>query len=216
MKNEMKRRIARSTAAAIVAAAVALAPGVAQADDASSDSTSYTTFGYVPTDTQGQAQEAAVEEQVREVESFNPGETLIPQATPTESRSLQAALDGSYTVVSSWTDNQGKPTVARRGNGTTWGLTKVQTKHNATLSMIQKTTKFPRPGGRTTEGSSIVYKTDAIEWECWLGVCNPKRSMSVKVVIENARLSDGLQKGLITAYCEGVTACPQWVINVTG
>lgn len=57
---------------------------------------------------------------------------------------------------------------------------------------------------------------DAIEWECWIGSCKPKRSMTVKVVIENARMSDGKQKGLITAYCMGVTVCPQWVINVAG
>lgn len=129
----------------------------------------------------------------------------------------RAADDGSYTVVSTWTDNQAKQTIARRGNGTTWGWTKVQMKHAVTLGMVQKTTKFPRPGdGRKIEGNSIVYRTDAIEWECWLGVCNAKRSMTVKVVIENSRMSDGRQKGLITAYCEGTTVCPQWVRNVAG
>ena len=37
--------------------------------------------------------------------------------------------------------------------------------------------------------------------------------MAVKVVIENTRMSDGKQKGLITGYCLGVTVCPQWVIT---
>ncbi|WP_270366096.1 hypothetical protein [Microbacterium algeriense] len=42
------------------------------------------------------------------------------------------------------------------------------------------------------------------------------QKMAVKVVVENTRMSDNKQKGLITAYCMGVTVCPQWVVNVAG
>ncbi|CAH0230354.1 hypothetical protein [Microbacterium foliorum] len=82
--------------------------------------------------------------------------------------------------------------------------------------MVQKTTKFPREGGRVTSGNSITYTTDAIEWSCTIISCTPKRTMAVKVVIENTRLGDNYHKGLITAYCAGVTVCPQWVVNAAG
>lgn len=156
---------------------------------------------------------------------MRPQASLRPHAaTPARCRmprprdsSIRAASNAAYRIVSTWTDNIAKSTVARAGNGTTWGLTKVQNKHHVNLNMIQKTTKFPRPtGGRVTQGSAIIYVTDAIEWECWLGTCKPKRSMAVKVVVENTRMSDNKQKGLITAYCMGVTVCPQWVVNVAG
>jgi len=45
---------------------------------------------------------------------------------------------------------------------------------------------------------------------------NMIQKMAVKVVVENTRMSDNKQKGLITAYCMGVTVCPQWVVNVAG
>ncbi|CAD5140095.1 MULTISPECIES: hypothetical protein [unclassified Microbacterium] len=201
-----------------------VAPAAAKAPD-ESERTTITTFGFVPTDSAGTAAQTDVEAQIAEVESLEASDT--PLAAPYDSskmpsgsakdRAAMAAGDTAYRIVSTWTDNIAKPIVARAGNGTTWGLTKVQNKHHVNLNMIKKTTKFPRPtGGRVTQGTSIIYLTDAIEWECWIGSCKPKRSMTVKVVIENARMSDGKQKGLITAYCMGVTVCPQWVINVAG
>lgn len=205
---------------------VALAgPAAASASENSDDATTFTTFGYIPTDGQGVASSTAVERQTARVEVFDtttaqslsadPDNEPIPLGDPDEFAAA-AAADPAYRVVSTWTDKLGKTTVARAGNGTTWGLTKVKNKHNVTLGMVQKTTKFPREGGRVTSGNSITYMTDAIEWSCTIISCTPKRTMAVKVVIENTRLGDNYHKGLITAYCAGVTVCPQWVVNAAG
>lgn len=199
----------------------ALVPSTAIAADEPHDVKTLTTFGFVPTDSTGEAALSDVEAQIGKIESLKPlvaphDSNEVPSASARDLEGM-AVADPAYRIVSTWTDKIGKSTVARAGNGTTWGLTKVQYKHHVNLSMVQKTTKFPRPdGGRVTQGSAIVYLTDAIEWECWLAVCSPKRTMAVKVVIENTRMSDGKQKGLITGYCLGVTVCPQWVINVAG
>lgn len=220
----MKLRTRLGTGAAIAVLIGAVIAPPATAADAQDDPVTFTTFGYVPTGDAGEATQQDVEDQIAEVESFDASsespDVAIPDASPVpgaSERMVAAAADPAYRIVSKWTDKIAKTTVARAGNGTTWGLTKAQSKHRVNLNMIQKTTKFPRPdGGRVTQGNAIIYVTDAIEWECWLGVCNPKRTMAIKVVVENTRVSDGYHKGLITAYCMGVTACPQWVINVAG
>ncbi|KAA0962166.1 hypothetical protein [Microbacterium sp. ANT_H45B] len=218
-----KRRFRSALVATVVMVGALLVPSAAHAADAADDPTSFTTFGYVPTGAEGTAAQADVEAQVTRADSFDassrsrsaaPDTSQMAPASP-EDLAAAAAADPAYRIVSRWTDKIAKSTVARAGNGTTWGLTKVQNKHHVNLNMIQKTTKFPRPdGGRVIQGSAIIYVTDAIEWECWLGSCTPKRTMAVKVVVENTRMSDNYQKGLITAYCMGVTVCPQWVINV--
>ncbi|WP_124896071.1 hypothetical protein [Microbacterium sp. Y-01] len=183
MIRRTRTRLALS--AVVLLVGVALTPAAAQAAEAAEAST-ITTFGFVPTDSAGAAKLADVEAQRTEVESYeaagepaatrrNSGE--MSDATPQDS-SIRAASNAAYRIVSTWTDNIAKSTVARAGNGTTWGLTKVQNKHHVNLNMIQK--------------------------------------MAVKVVVENTRMSDNKQKGLITAYCMGVTVCPQWVVNVAG
>lgn len=204
---------------------MSLIPSAAHAEELPGTPTTHSTFGYIATDADGNALETDIEAQIQQADSFERSEASAAD-TPADSRPSESApqehlaataADPAYSIVSTWTDSNAKTTVARRGNGTTWGLTKVQNFHNVNLNMVKKTTKFPRPvEGRYTQGNAIIYRTDAIEWECWLGVCNPKRSMIVRVVVENTRLGDGSQKGLITAYCEGVVSCPQWVVNVAG
>lgn len=124
-----------------------------------------------------------------------------------------AAADPAYRRLQTWNDNQYLQVVLRQGTST-WGWTKIQSKHRATLAMAKKTTQFPRT--RTVQGGSIVYTTPAMTFTCWLGWCSIDRQMTVKTVFETTRLSDGFAKGVITTHCVGVTVCPQWVRDVAG
>lgn len=103
----------------------------------------------------------------------------------------------------------------RQGLANSFGWAHAR-QHNTTMSMIKKTTQFPK--NRDVSGKTTVYKTPAIEWECWLAVCTAKRSMTVRVVVGTQVLRDNTQKGLITAYCMKAPndVCPAWVVRVAG
>ncbi|OFI38892.1 hypothetical protein BIU82_17075 [Arthrobacter sp. SW1] len=106
-----------------------------------------------------------------------------------------------------------KPTVIRKGTAA-FGWAHVQ-KHSVTLNMIKKTTMFPKT--RSIQGgNTIVYQTPANEYDCWLGICRIKRTMDVRAVVNNTRMGDGLQKGVITTYCVGPMTCPAWVAATAG
>jgi hypothetical protein len=117
-----------------------------------------------------------------------------------------------YTRRDAWKDNKAL-TVAYRYGTATWGHLHVQ-KHNISLNMIKKATQFPRT--RSVEGTTVVYITPAREFVCYLWGCYVTRSMDVKVVVANNRLTDGYNKGVITAYCVGPKVCPNWVRATAG
>lgn len=118
-----------------------------------------------------------------------------------------AALN--YGIYSKWKDNKAKTTVIRWGTPT-WGWRHVQ-KHNVSLRMIQKTTQFPNY--RTVIGNTIVYRTPATKYKCWV-VCVIEKTIMVREVVSNNRLNDGYHRGVITTYCEGVSVGPNWVREV--
>lgn len=121
----------------------------------------------------------------------------------------RAAL--SYDVYSSWKDNKAKTTAIRWGTAT-WGWRHVQ-KHNVSLKMIQKTTKYPKD--RYSEsGNRLIYRTPANKYKCWLGICKTEKTMMVFVLVNNSRLAEGKHRGVITSYCEGLKVCPNWVREV--
>jgi hypothetical protein len=141
-------------------------------------------------------------------------ETIYPQPVKTDSTtpSTDAIVTyGPYYRMANWTDNQAKPVVVRTGTYSGFGWEHLR-RHNVSIAMLQKTTKFPKT--REPQGSAIVYRTPANEYICSWGVCRISRSMMVRVVVENTRMSDGYQKGVITAYCEGPHICPDWVRRV--
>jgi hypothetical protein len=154
--------------------------------------------------------------EVREAASFTWGsgsdETAAGGPHGGSSPVTTTASNPSYTVISQWWDSKSIRAAVRRGTST-WGWMHLQ-KHNVSMAMLQKTTKFPRT--RTVTGSTITYVTPAMQFTCWLASCNVDRTMDVKVVLNNTRLRDGAPKGVITAYCMGVSVCPAWVREVAG
>ncbi|WP_426325479.1 hypothetical protein [Microbacterium sp. E-13] len=135
------------------------------------------------------------------------------QSLVAESTSMIRSAVTAYTRVMAWNDNKYVPLVLRQGTST-WGWVKIRDKHAATQTMVKKTTQFPRT--RTVSGTNIYYTTPAIKYTCWFSFCTIDKQMDVHVVYETTRQSDGAAKGVITAYCVGVTVCPQWVRDVAG
>lgn len=139
-------------------------------------------------------------------------------AAPMAGGAAQAVLSSStspaYRIVSTWRDGRNARNAIRAGSST-WGWAHVQ-KHNVSIAMIQKTTKFPQ--FRTVSGTSTTYRTPANTYVCWLTVCRIDKSVMVRVVHEDRMLSDGQPRGMITTYCEisGTKVCPNWVREVAG
>lgn len=134
------------------------------------------------------------------------------------SRSLTLATqeedpNDPYQIVATWNDNTGKALSMRWGSAS-WGWLKVSNKHNLTTAAARTTTKHPE--SRVVEGpSAIRYRTPVHRVECAIGGigCRIVETKTVRVIANPIRLTDGEAKGVITAYCEGVTWCPNWVKN---
>ncbi|WP_157236712.1 hypothetical protein [Promicromonospora sukumoe] len=133
-------------------------------------------------------------------------------------RSLTAAKqqddpNSPYQVVATWNDNTGRALAMRWGSAS-WGWLKVSNKHNLTTAAARTTTKHPE--SRVVESpSAIRYRTPVHRVECSPGgiACRVVETKTVRVIANPIRLTDGEAKGVITAYCEGVTWCPNWVKN---
>ncbi|MFI2366301.1 hypothetical protein [Promicromonospora sp. NPDC019610] len=134
------------------------------------------------------------------------------------SRSLTLAApkadpNNPYQIVATWNDNTGKALSMRWGSPS-WGWLKVSNKHNLTTAAARTTTKHPE--SRVVESpSAIRYRTPVHRVECAVGRigCRIVETRTVRVIANPIRLTDGKAKGVITAYCEGVTWCPNWVKN---
>lgn len=195
-----KRVLASTAAAALLFTLSPLSP--AKAVEQVPEKT-IAVFGEVPAQPDGTFLEA----DVVAVKTASDAADAVPEA------SVARAADPAYVIYSRWNDNLGKPTVIRNGTAA-FGWAHVQ-KHRVTLNMIKKTTMFPKTR-EIQGGDTIVYQTPANEYECWVGICNIKRTMDVRAVVSNTRTGDGLQKGVITTYCVGPMTCPDWVIATAG
>lgn len=143
-------------------------------------------------------------------EAAHADENSVSESKPLAA--VAAAANPAYTRLATWKDNKAKTTTVRRGTSS-FGYNHFSSKHNATINMARKTSQFPKT--RTTSGSTIVYKTPANKLVCSIGLgCKITATITVREVVNNTRLSDGYQKGVITVVCEGYTLCPQWVIDV--
>lgn len=125
---------------------------------------------------------------------------------------IRAAADPAYAIYSQWRDNKYIKVAVRNGN-ISWGWQHLQ-KHNVSLAMLQKTTKFPR--NRYLKDGNLIYITPANQYICWLASCRVERTMDVRVIMNNTRLNDGAPRGIITAYCDGPRVCPAWVRQAAG
>lgn len=135
-----------------------------------------------------------------------------PATAARASLPIKAAADPAYSIYSQWWDNRNIKVAVRNGTNA-WGWQHLQ-KHNVSLSMLKKTTQFPR--NRDASNTGITYVTPANLYTCWLTWCRVDKTIDVKVVMNNTRLNDGAPRGIITAYCIGSTVCPDWVRQVAG
>lgn len=202
-----------ATTIAVIATLIAAQPATASTPEASEEPVTVTVFGDIGVEV---GEQVPVEDLISAAEGLGQditsqlGETS--EGAPSRATDLSSLSESSVVLaaqapwdeVNRWNDNLGVLVVLRYGNGTTWGWIKARDNHGVTQTMIRKTVQFPRD--RSPQGSAIVYVTPAIEYSCWLGICTPVRSMDVRVV--NATNNS---QGVITAYCIGVTICPQWV-----
>jgi hypothetical protein len=135
-------------------------------------------------------------------------------AVPSRPSDIAAQSDdpnNPYQIVATWNDNTGKALSMRWGSAS-WGWLKVSNKHNLTTAAARTTTKYPE--SRVVESASAIrYRTPVHRVECALGgfACRIVETKTVRVIANPIRLTDGEAKGVITAYCEGVTWCPSWV-----
>ncbi|GAA4700606.1 hypothetical protein [Promicromonospora umidemergens] len=135
----------------------------------------------------------------------------VIRASPAEDATMVDDPNDPYQIIATWNDNRGTALSMRWGNSS-WGWLKVSNKHNLTTAAARTTTKYPE--SRVVESASAIrYRTPVHRVECRFGVCQVVETKTVRVIANPIRLSDGKAKGVITAYCEGVVWCPDWVKN---
>lgn len=117
-------------------------------------------------------------------------------------------------VAYSWRDVTGR-TVNLRSNV----HAKIVSKHNVTWRVARAVTQYPETsqyGVRTrTDGE---YRTPVHEIQCtgalWWRKCRVVRTVSLFARVDfRTDTSDRRGYGVVTTYCEGMTACPDFVKN---
>lgn len=133
---------------------------------------------------------------------------------------LAPAPDGTYNVLSTFTDRQGRSMLIRRGwsdgLGGGFGYTKVTTYHNLSLRAVQAVSR--NYFSAVTSGTKRTYSATVNYVTCYyrLGVryCKINTSTVVVMPVDFRYLSDGKSFGVVTAYCSGYyPRCPDWVKN---
>jgi hypothetical protein len=96
------------------------------------------------------------------------------------------------------------------GSDKGFGWTKVKKKHNITkYSAVEFVAKSP-----TREhigGQSYRHTAYAGKYRCRDGVCRLVKQYKVLLTVNQKKLRDGQDKGVITQYCKGIVRCPNWV-----
>jgi RHS repeat-associated protein len=90
---------------------------------------------------------------------------------------------------------------------------KVLTKHGISWGTLQwLISNLPQVGG---SGTQVVYGGQVNEYQCsgflFWGSCSPTgNSVYVRLVVD-FKVNSGRTFGLVTAFCVGVTLCPNWI-----
>ncbi|MEV6319247.1 hypothetical protein [Streptomyces sp. NPDC051776] len=91
-----------------------------------------------------------------------------------------------------------------------FGWTKVVRKHNITkyaaVEYIAKSPKRDHVGGQSYRETGYAGK-----YKCRNGVCHLVKQYKVLLTVNQKKLRDGQDKGVITQYCVGIVRCPNWV-----
>lgn len=91
-----------------------------------------------------------------------------------------------------------------------FGWTKVKKKHNITkYSAVEYIAKSPTRNH--IGGQSYRHTGYAGKYECRNGVCRLVKQYKVLLTVNEKKLRDNHDKGVITQYCVGITRCPNWV-----
>lgn len=91
-----------------------------------------------------------------------------------------------------------------------FGWTKVKNKHNITkysaVEFIAKSPTREHIGGQSYRETGYAGK-----YTCSRGVCKLVKQYKVLLTVNEKKLRDNHDKGVITQYCVGITRCPNWV-----
>lgn len=96
------------------------------------------------------------------------------------------------------------------GSDKGFGWTKVKKKHNITkYSAVEYVAKSPNRDH--IGGQSYRHTAYAGKYKCTNGVCRLVKQYKVLLTVNQKKLRDGQDKGVITQYCKGIVRCPNWV-----
>ncbi|GHH70729.1 hypothetical protein GCM10017673_23060 [Streptosporangium violaceochromogenes] len=136
-----------------------------------------------------------------------------------------AANDERYKLLFVWRERDNKKVYYRQGFYTVYdgfGDVKIQQKHNLNMRAVRATTQSKMPGGKrqqTMVPSRWEYDTIAYRVQCdgmlWWRTCKKTESKRVRAVVSYTTDPDVYAGtfGVITAFCLGVTRCPNYVKN---
>jgi hypothetical protein len=123
--------------------------------------------------------------------------TVTPQAEP------------ELGVVSSWTSKDDRTVYLRKSP-----YEKIRSKHNLTVAAVKRVTTdaeliLPEGGPTNFNYYLKVYKVS-----CNIFGCTAKTFLNVRVLVDYRKTGGTSQTyGVVTAYCEGLVRCPDWVKN---
>jgi hypothetical protein len=121
---------------------------------------------------------------------------------------MAASYSWTRMANGSWRDGRNAVVQVRQGDYS-WGYAHAQ-RHNVTMNMIRALSKYP--ASRTVQGSAIKYEGTARFVTCPnYRPCYVAKTMPMRMIHEGKLASDGYPRGLITYYCVGPAACPDWV-----
>ncbi|WP_409236542.1 hypothetical protein [Streptomyces sp. PA5.6] len=91
-----------------------------------------------------------------------------------------------------------------------FGWNKIKKKHNITkygaVEYIAKSPKRENIGGQSYRSTGYAGK-----YRCRNGICHLVSQKKMLLTINDKKLRDGQDKGVINMYCKGVVVCPNWV-----
>ncbi|NBE55920.1 hypothetical protein GUY60_31690, partial [Streptomyces sp. YC537] len=91
-----------------------------------------------------------------------------------------------------------------------WGWNKVKGKHNITkYGAVEYTAKSPKR--EHVGGTSYRSTAYAGKYRCRDGVCTLVKQYKVWLTVNEKKLRDGHDRGVINMYCLTVAKCPAWV-----
>ena len=124
---------------------------------------------------------------------------------------MAAAVPKDKEIIYRWDEWRKWGIVVRRTAGE-----KIGPLHNVSIKAVKATTLWPATTERdpNADNTTWIYRSPVDLVKCSTAItCKTLETRTVRVV-HNYRKLDYLDKesmGLITAYCEGYTKCPDWV-----